>query len=60
MSGRADPYLLPNGTLRNKLGLTSEDDLQKAENRLTAGRAALLTANLPKPPFTFDTLRSIQ
>lgn len=59
MSGAADPYVLPNGTLRSKLGLTSQDELEKAETRITAAHAAVIEANLPKPPFTFDTLRSI-
>lgn len=59
MSGPADPYVLPNGTLRNKLGLTSQGALDKVEARITAGRAAVIEANLPTPPFTFDTLRSI-
>ena len=54
-----DPYLLPNGTLRNTLGLTSQADLQREENDITAARGAFLEARLPKPPFTFETLRSI-
>lgn len=59
MPGGDDPYLLPNGTLRNKLGITDQDELQQAESRITAARGALLERDLPKPPFTFDTLRAI-
>ena len=59
MPGGNDPYLLPNGTLRNKLGLTDPDELQRAENRITAARGALLERDLPKPPFTFETLKAI-
>ena len=59
MPGGNDPYLLPNGTLRNKLGLTNQDELQRAENRITAARGALLERDLPGPPFTFDTLKAV-
>ena len=59
MPGSADPYLLPNGTLKNKLGLIDPGELHKAENRITAARGALLQLNLPQPPFTFGTLQAI-
>ena len=54
-----DPYLQPNGTLRNKLGITDQAPLSLAEADLVAARAKLLELNLPPPPFSFDTLRAI-
>ena len=59
MTGGADPYLLPNGTLKNKLGLADADELQKAEDRITAARGALLNLDLPGPPFGFGTLQAM-
>ena len=52
-----DPYLQPNGTLRNKLGITDQALLSLAE--APSARAKLLELNLPPPPFSFDTLRAI-
>ena len=49
-----DPYLQPNGTLRNKLGITDQAPLSLAETDLVAARAKLLELNLPRPPFSFD------
>ena len=54
-----DPYLQPNGTLRNKLGITDQALLSLAEADLVAARAKLIELNLPRPPFSFDTLKVI-
>lgn len=59
MSSRDDLYLLPNGTLRNKLGITDQQRLSEAEYELVAARELGLRGRLPGPPFTFDTLKSI-
>lgn len=59
MPQRDDPYLQPNGTLRNKLGITDQALLSLAEADLVAARAKLLELNLPRPPFSFDTLKAI-
>ncbi len=59
MPGADDPYLLPNGTLRNKLGITGQAELSIAEADLAAVRERLLRTRLPGPPFTFDTLKMI-
>ena len=59
MSQRDDPYLQPNGTLRNKLGITDQALLSLAEADLVAARAKLLELSLPGPPFSFDTLKAI-
>ena len=56
----ADPYCYPGTTvLRNKLDIRDPEFLQRAQDDLAAARYAGLTACLPKPPFTFDTLKSI-
>ena len=59
MSQRDDPYLQPNGTLRNKLGITDQALLSLAEADIVAAHAGLLELNLPRPPFSFDTLKAI-
>lgn len=59
MSGSDDSYLLPNGTLRNKLGITKQHLLETAEADRVAVREKLLLQRLPGPPFTFETLKSI-
>ena len=59
MSKADDPYLLPNGTLRNKLGFTDPKRLQEAEDEFVAGREKLLRDRLPTPPFTYATLKAI-
>lgn len=59
MSDRNDPYLLPNGTLRNKLGITDQEDLAVADAEQVASRELALRGRLPGPPFTFETLKSI-
>jgi len=55
----ADPYLQPNGTLRNKLGITGARELLQRETDRALLRAAVLESNLPRPPFTFETLKAI-
>ena len=59
MSGADDPYLLPNGTLRNKLGIADASRLGAAEGDLVAVRERLLRDRLPGPPFTFGTLKAV-
>lgn len=59
MATAEDPYLLPNGTLRNKLGITDQAKLTKVEADRVAVREAALRGRLPKPPFTFATMRQI-
>ena len=54
-----DPYLLPNGTLRNKLGITNPEALARAENGFVTARTSELSERLPRAPFTFETLRGI-
>ena len=54
-----DPYLLPNGTLRNKLGIIDQGKLTAAEADLAAIMERQLRLALPQPPFTFDTLKHI-
>lgn len=53
MPNGGDIYLLPNGTLRNKLGLTDQGELQQAENRITAARGALPERDLLGQPHPF-------
>jgi cell filamentation protein, protein adenylyltransferase len=59
MASPDDPYVLPNGTLRNTLGLTDAGKLMSAEVDLAGVREWILRASLPRPPFTFDTLKTI-
>ncbi|MGI4800636.1 MAG: hypothetical protein ACRYG8_42755 [Janthinobacterium lividum] len=59
MAGSDDPYALPNGTLRNKLGATTSEQLSVLETNLSTVRARALAISLPGPPFTFETLRDI-
>lgn len=59
MPSPEDPCLLPNGTLRNKLGITHQAKLTAAEADLAAARERHLRHRLPEPPFTFETLRAI-
>ena len=53
-----DPYLLPNGTLRNKLGITRQAKLTAAETDLAAARERRLRIHLPGLPSTFDLIRT--
>lgn len=59
MASPDDPYTQPNGTLRNALGLTDASKLLSAEADLVGMREWILRASLPRPPFTFDTLKTI-
>ena len=59
MTSREDPYVLPNGTLRNALGLTDAAKLTGAEADLVSIRDWILRSALPRPPYTFDTLKAI-
>lgn len=54
-----DPYALPNGTLRNRLGATTPEQLSVLEANLSTVRARAIAVSLPGPPFTFETLRDI-
>lgn len=54
-----DPYLLPNGTLQNKLGIKNAAELQRREGELAAARENVLLNNLPRPPFTYATLKRV-
>lgn len=54
-----DPYLLANGTLRNKLGITDPAQLALVEGNLSAVRARDIELALPRPPFSFETLRDV-
>ncbi|RTM14614.1 MAG: hypothetical protein EKK33_05545 [Bradyrhizobiaceae bacterium] len=55
----SDPYLLPNGTLRNKLGAEEPSELSRREDQLTAARQAILVRKGLTPPFNFDALKEI-
>jgi len=59
MARSDDPYVLPNGTLRNKLGATTPEQLSVLETNLSTVRARAIAVSLPGPPFTFKTLRDI-
>lgn len=59
MGNADDPYLLPMGTLRNKLEITDQSQLNQAEADLVAVREVALRGRLPRPPFGFSTLRAI-
>jgi cell filamentation protein len=54
-----DPYLLPNGTIRNKLGVRDAGELSKREDQITTVRQALLDKRGVRPPFNFDALKRI-
>lgn len=60
MSQSDDPYLY-SGTsvLRNKLNIRDAGRLGRAEDDLAGVRYATLLDDLPKAPFTFDTLKGI-
>ena len=60
MSQSDDPYVYPGTTvLRNKLNIRDAEKLGLAEDRRAAVRYATLLDDLPKAPFTFDTLKDI-
>ncbi|MDR2188485.1 MAG: Fic family protein [Azonexus sp.] len=53
----ADPYLLPNGTLRNRLEITDANELCQAETDLAEIRFRRIDTEGPTGPFTFDRLK---
>ena len=55
----SDPYLLPNGTLQNRLGVDDASELLLREDQLTAARQAILVRKGIEPPFDFDKLKEI-
>lgn len=61
MSGASDPYLFPGtGVLRNKLGITDERELGKAEGDLSSARTVeLLREPGPKVDGTVEELQRI-
>ncbi len=60
MSQADDPYVYPGtSVLRNKLNIHDAGRLGRAEDDLAGVRYAALLADLPKAPFTFDTLKDI-
>jgi cell filamentation protein len=54
-----DPYVLPNGTLRNRLGVGDASELSRREDQLAAARQAILVRKGLEPPFDFEKLREI-
>jgi cell filamentation protein len=54
-----DPYLLPNGVLRNKLGLTDGHKLSVAEKRMSALRLADLARKPLHGHLNFDLMQAI-
>lgn len=54
-----DPYLQPNGTLRNHLGIADAAKLAEAEDQITTVRQAILDKNGLDGPFDFDMLQRI-
>ena len=53
-----DPYILPNGTLKNKLGIKDPIKLDKAEAALTADRLVEIEIKGPRGPFNYDHLKA--
>lgn len=53
-----DPYIQKNGVLKNKLGLTSENELDKAEALKTNIRLALIDKEGPMGPFNYGRLKA--
>ena len=54
-----DPYLLPNGTLRNKFGTDDPSELLRKEDQIVSLRQMVLARRRPNSPFDFDNLRQI-
>jgi|GEM_PF-1192286 len=54
--GGQDPYELPNGVLRNLLGLTTKEDIQKAERLFAAQR---MSESLPVVPLNYTGLKKL-
>ena len=60
MSQSDDPYVYPGtSVLRNKLNIRDAGRLGRAEDDLAGVRYVTLLDDLPKAPFTFDTLKDI-
>ena len=60
MSQSDDPSVYPGtSVLRSKLNIRDAGRLGRAEDDLAGVRYAALLADLPKTPFTFDTLKDI-
>lgn len=55
----SDPYVLDNGTLRNRLGVEDAAELSEREDQLTAARQAILIRRGLEPPFDFERLKEI-
>ena len=53
-----DPYLQPNGTLKNKLGLSDPAKLDRAEADLTGQRLAFVGRSGPNGPYTYERLKA--
>jgi cell filamentation protein len=58
MSAVTDSYLLPNGTLRNKLGITDASELSRIESDLSDVRLQRIETEGPQGPFTFERLKA--
>ncbi len=59
MAYEEDPYLLPNGTLRNKLGISDAEEFTQIEADLVLNRELSLTSKGPKGKFDFKLLKAI-
>ncbi len=53
-----DPYVLPNGVLKNKRNITEYEKLVEAENTFTLARILRIDEKGPKGPFNFDRLKA--
>ena len=54
-----DPYLLPNGTLQNRLGTDDPSELLRREDQLVSLRQTVLARKRPSAPFDFNKLSEI-
>ncbi|EKS34481.1 Fic/DOC family protein [Afipia broomeae] len=54
-----DPYLLPNGTLQNRLGTDDPSELLRREDQLVSLRQTVLARTRPSAPFDFNKLSEI-
>lgn len=52
----SDPYVLPNGTLRNRFGVTDQAELEAQESRAVSARQTLLDAHPYSGSFDFAFL----
>ena len=59
MAYEEDPYLLPNGTLKNKLGISDAEELAQVEADLVENRELSLTNKGPTGKFDFRLLKAI-